>query len=301
MNCIRLNIQKKKMLQKHFGDSILITEINGTENVVTFRRRAQSILHNFYQQSRLLDCELEKLRMIEAAANLIKSDIKSIIQSKELYLSTLEMASTEKTLSYLPNSLRRFLDVLFVGNEKNLKMSSVGQAMMQATRPRVIIAPLQLGLGVQLHHHFASRFLLDTLYQHGFTSSYSEVLKYERCAAISAGIDIPGFLQGHFLQYVADNVDHNIRTLDGSGTFHGMGIITAITPKIDHVSVIKRISVSAEDIAKVGRIRIHQFTPENNGLATLKYEKLKGVDEMLGDRLMDIDLLWTVSFCAKPR
>ena len=38
------------------------------------------------------------------------------------------------------------------------------------------------------------------------------------------------------MQYVADNVDHNIRTLDGSGTFHGMGIITAITPKIDHVS-----------------------------------------------------------------
>jgi len=26
---------------------------------------------------------------------------------------------------------------------------------------------------------------------------------------------------------VADNVDHNIRTLDGEGTFHGMGIITA--------------------------------------------------------------------------
>lgn len=80
-----------------------------------------------------------------------------------------------------------------------------------------------------------------------------------------------------------------------------MGCITAITPQIDHTSVIKRISVSAEDIVKVGRIRIHQFNPEHDGLATLKYEKLKGVDGMLGDMLIAIYLLWKVSFCANPR
>ncbi|KAH3852469.1 hypothetical protein DPMN_094979 [Dreissena polymorpha] len=29
--------------------------------------------------------------------------------------------------------------------------------------------------------------------------------------------------------FAADNVDHNIVTLDGKGTFHGMGIIASIT------------------------------------------------------------------------
>jgi len=28
-----------------------------------------------------------------------------------------------------------------------------------------------------------------------------------------------------FTQWVADNIDHNVATLDGLGTFHGMGII----------------------------------------------------------------------------
>jgi len=28
-------------------------------------------------------------------------------------------------------------------------------------------------------------------------------------------------------QWVADNIDHNVRTLDGYGSFHGMGIISA--------------------------------------------------------------------------
>ena len=31
------------------------------------------------------------------------------------------------------------------------------------------------------------------------------------------------------MQYVADNVDHNVRTLDGRGTFRGMGIVSVFT------------------------------------------------------------------------
>ena len=110
---------------------------------------------------------------------------------------------------------------------------------MQATRPRILIAPLQLGLGIHMHSHFASRFLIDTLHAHRFCSSYSEVQKYERCATLNQGLDIPGFFPGQFVQYVADNVDHDIRTLDGSGTFHGMGIIAVVTPKSKVTSVIK--------------------------------------------------------------
>ena len=34
-----------------------------------------------------------------------------------------------------------------------------------------------------------------------------------------------------FLQYSADNVDHDIRSLDGKGTFHGMGMIALVTPE----------------------------------------------------------------------
>jgi len=33
----------------------------------------------------------------------------------------------------------------------------------------------------------------------------------------------------NFTQFVADNVDHNVRTLDGNNIFHGMGIIAATT------------------------------------------------------------------------
>ena len=96
---------------------------------------------------------------------------------------------------------------------------------MQAVRRRAITAPLQIGLGVQMHKLYGSRFLIDSLHNLVFCSSYSEVQRFERSAAFHHGIHIEGINNESFLQHVADNVDHNLRTIDGLNTFHGMGII----------------------------------------------------------------------------
>lgn len=73
-------------------------------------------------------------------------------------------------------------------------------------------------------------------------------------AVASQRTDIPGYSDGRFIQYVADNVDHNIRTIDGHNTFHGMGIIAAVTPDIKSCTPVARISVTPEKVAATGRI-----------------------------------------------
>lgn len=108
-----------------------------------------------------------------------------------------------------------------------VKVASIGQSIMQAARPRVLLAPLQIALAIQMHHHFSSRFLIDSLHKHGFCSPYKEVVRFEQNAAANQGTDIPNY-DAQFVQYSADNVDHNIRTIDGANTFHGMGIIAII-------------------------------------------------------------------------
>ena len=172
----------------------------------------------------------EKIELLKTAAKLIKSDIKAINLNKIQYSTPEEISSELANFEYLPESLRVFLRLIFSEKNARVKIASVGQAIMQASRPRVLIAPLQIGLGVQLHHHFASEFLIDTLYNMGFCISYSEIQKYESSAAVSQGTDIVRFHSGQFIQYSADNVDHNIRTLDGNNTFHGMGMIACVTP-----------------------------------------------------------------------
>ncbi len=97
---------------------------------------------------------------------------------------------------------------------------------MQGTQPRRILASLQVGLGVQLHHHFASRFqTIDTLNKYGLCCSYSEVTKFE-CNAVVAQCN----RYSRFAHYVADNVDHNIQTIDGMNIFYGMEMIADTTP-----------------------------------------------------------------------
>ena len=44
---------------------------------------------------------------------------------------------------------------------------------MQAALPRVLLVPLQVILGVQLHYHYASQLLINTLHQHGSSCSYN--------------------------------------------------------------------------------------------------------------------------------
>ncbi|KAK6191205.1 hypothetical protein SNE40_002943 [Patella caerulea] len=127
---------------------------------------------------------------------------------------------------------------------------------------RVILAPLQIGLAVlavQMHQQFASKFLIDTLHSQGFCASYSEVKRFEVCAAKTQGTDIPGLQAGHFFQYIADNADHNINTLDGYNTFLGMGIIAAISPGIRNKLQIPSSFASNKEIAERGKIFIKLF------------------------------------------
>ena len=126
----------KKKIKDHYGDDIIIAEINGKSNVVTFTTTASKILHDFHQQTEKDDSMKEK-RLINAAAKLIKSDIKSIVQSKHNY-PTPEEKTAEKAVEFLPESLRTLLQVLFPEKNSSVKVASLGQAITQATRPRVV-------------------------------------------------------------------------------------------------------------------------------------------------------------------
>ena len=71
-------------VMEHFGDDVIMTEINCRPNVVTFRST---------------DAESEKLRIIETAANLIMNDIKMMDRSKDIYPSPEDIGSVEKILN----------------------------------------------------------------------------------------------------------------------------------------------------------------------------------------------------------
>ena len=67
-------------------------------------------------------------------------------------------------------------------------------------------------------------------------------------------------MQGQFLQFIADKIDQNTQSLDGLNTFHGMGMIKAVTPGIKcTLKIIPCLEVTAEDVAAVTNVGIHFY------------------------------------------
>lgn len=293
-NAYCFTFMKQKILE-HFGTEVIIAEIDGKPNIVTVVNNASVILDKFYSSARNEDCEVEKFRIIKAAAELISSDVKLIESKSHSDYVPSDMESLEKQLDFLPTSLQRFLSGITAGKSYDIKAASVGQAIMKLIRPR-LQAPLQVGLGVQMHHLFGSRFLIETLNRHGFSCGYKEIQNFERSAAVTQSLDL-GLAPGSAMQFIADNADHNTQTLDGHGTFHGMAILAAITPEVKTKKTIPKRKTSNDEIlvSKID-IRFYRALPP----LALVYEDLPNIQA--NDRTHNLDILWKTSwFLKNPR
>ena len=201
---------------------------------------------------------------------MFKNDIKKIPGKETQYNLFETLSSQETAMEFIPNSMRTFLSCLLVGNEKEKKIAAIGQAIIQATRPRTILAPLQLGLALQVHHLHPSKNLINILSSFGYCVPYNEVILFEKNAAVTNNTDgmFEGLIGESFIQHVADNADHNTCTIDGKNTFHGMGIIVAITPTnptaagsfVNNMIISRNKAINAQALKEVGSIPILTFT-----------------------------------------
>ena len=260
---------------------------------MTLRQTAFKIIHNFYKTDRDNNSENEKDRILKTASELIRSAIQTSVPgpSNVSYPSALDIESVDRNLGFLPDGLRQLL-VSICPNANGVKIAAIGQAIMQSAKPRSVIAPLQLGLGVEMHSQFTSRFLIDTLYQLGFSCSYSEVQRYEANSAVTPSTTATNSTD-HFVQFVADNVDHNVQTVDGSGSIHATGMISVTTPAVDTHTVIPRGRPTPAQICESGKVDIHPF---NKALTAgdLVYKVNVQADLKLLDKTDSLDFLWIV-------
>lgn len=293
----------KTKLKERYGDSIIVAEGEGCHDIVTMRERSSDILRSYFRSAGKGDEEAQKKEIIQTAAKLIKSDIKTNVTSTlDVYpqLSELDIANA---LRYIPESLRILLESLFVGKDTRRKEAAVGQAIVQAVRPRAVITPLQIGLAVQAHHLFRSRFLVDSLSAMGFCASYHEVQRFEKNAAAVTTPDVLGedvdILEMSLL-FAADNVDHDTITLDGKGTFHGMGIVAATTPKQQLRRTIPRKPVSSLNTTEETRIDIIEYRFAKHASRSIVFKDLPA----LSGCESSTDIMWELSLnfsCTTPQ
>ena len=88
-------------------------------------------------------------------------------------------------------------------------------------------------LGLKCITCLPQKYLIKQLSKLGFSVSYDEIIRFKQSSVLStaAGDVTCDPFPGAFTQWVADNVDHNIRTRGQAMTpFHGMGSFLPLHP-----------------------------------------------------------------------
>ena len=213
----------KRKLQKKYGDDIFFSALPGKRNIVCFTNTCSVIINDRWNKERLSETADENERIVSRAAKLIHDEIRGMNLDINCYPSKSDMASD--ATNCIPPLLLKFLQLII---PCKLKQGSLGQSIVQAARLHSFISPLLLGLALKLDIQHGSEELLMALARLGFSVSYDEVVRYKQSVVMA---QVPGQSCARpypevFTQWVGDNVDHNIRTLDGKNTFHVMGLIS---------------------------------------------------------------------------
>ena len=93
---------------------------------------------------------------------------------------------------------------------------------MKSAMPTLVISPSLFALGIEF----------DQLLKSGFGESYHEITRFKQTIVTNESVEqlLKPYTSG-FVAFIGDNGDHSVATLNGKGTFHGMGIIAAIPNK----------------------------------------------------------------------
>lgn len=109
------------------------------------------------------------------------------------------------------------------------KCVALSHAVISAVRPRSFVSTLLTGISSYLYRKFGSRHSINILSAVGFAASYNEASLLEVSSILRS--QKPTVKEDAFCQFVFDNADFNVNTIDGSGTFHAMVGIMCVTPR----------------------------------------------------------------------
>ena len=149
-------------------------------------------------------------------------------------------------------------------DEYNLQCLNIACDLTTLATP--ILSPKHLGLAVHLHHEYGSRKLIEHMYPLGYYISYTELRHFLTFSAMfisstqtsQDGAFVPPHLQpkvqgGKLKVGVADNWDHNKRTVDGKHTTHAMSSILVTPSNLTSLPLppIHRVQGRVLDITKL--------------------------------------------------
>ena len=272
----------KKKLQERYGNPLLFGEIKGHPNVLCFTDMFSYIVNEKWYEEKRSNVNDEANRIVKTAAKVIREEIRQMPINNDTYPSANEIRNSTTGSNWRLSLLRTLISSLVPDKTK------------QATIEQCV------GLAVECDHVFGSRWLIDELNRLGLCVSYSEVNRFKQSVVSPQNIYDPE-VNKHpetFTQFVADNVDHNLATLDGSGSFHGMGIIAVSTSHPGYRIFLRNRNVPREKYIKSNALVLNKgvpiksyIGPAKSALSALDMTPYIEITSMTYEYKCDIDMI----------
>ena len=135
----------KQALEKHYGNSIFITNQEHKKNIVCFRNCTADIIRDYHKKMETGIEDEKKRTIIKTAASLIMNDIKCLNFDKEEFPSLIEMTSHYE----LPESLQLLLTYLMPRSSvrQNVAGQNIISSLMVASGVRGFTKTLSKAYG----------------------------------------------------------------------------------------------------------------------------------------------------------
>ena len=166
----------KEKLEERYSHHIVFVQSGGSTTKVCLRNMVDYLVTEEWYNQRMSDVEDEAERIIKAAGKLIMENIRSVKYENAFYLTKESMGDLTANREWMPPYLQVMMSYLV---KAPLKQASLGQGIVQATRPRSCLPPILLGIGIDVDHVLGSRWLLDYLSRFGFSVTYDEIKRFK--------------------------------------------------------------------------------------------------------------------------
>ena len=140
---------RQKLKDRYKEHILFVTDGGKKPGLIYFRNTADYAIKKLKNEGETREA------VLRAAAKIIKEDIRSMEASGDSYPSNF---SSLENAYWLPDSLMLVLKYL-VPND--LKRVSLGQCIIQASRPRSIVAPIPFGVGVSVEKKIRIKMVAD--------------------------------------------------------------------------------------------------------------------------------------------
>ena len=144
----------KKKIVEDFKEFSSFTNEPGCSKIVSFKDMAISIFSNQWFKDQEENVDDKKMRVITAATDLIKSEIRCKKHETNVYPSKNDI---EMGKDFSPQSLKLLMEYLI---SNNLKLASFGQFLLKVIKPNSALPPLFLGFGLEVNHATGTKNLL---------------------------------------------------------------------------------------------------------------------------------------------